>query len=558
VISLRCIPALSLVVDRDAKYFPAMRQRVPTLLLLGSSFAFLASLYLPWQTSPAASCGTNCVASVFTGDGWSSGVGDAATLVALAAAVVAAVALVRPAWSGRLPLARCGLALGYFSLAVLVGVWSREGLLQTTTAPFTRHLHWTYGTYFGVACGAVALCAAAAIRPELVRRPSASSLVVALPGLGLLASFLLPWYRFSNAGSPLYWVAGISGPAAALAALAVCFAGVGAARRVGAASAAALLTIGAFTENGFGLAIRAYGAWMALGFALALVAATAIAARGSLRRPALAGGPWDAFAAGAGVVLVVSLFQPWQRFCLPAGSAGFGHGLGRCFSQNGWSLSGSAAGLLAAAVVALTVLWPRRPRAELLVAIALLVATAGFTTSGPPIGVSFAYGAYVAFAAAGVLLVAGVRARPLPRLDRSRLPVHAVPVTASFLFLSAVLLPWWSVLPPAWEDSAGVLAEWLAVGGLLLSLHLLASWLPWADRPGRVAGTLTIAPLALLGLVVVAIVRERSQGLTWGDGIMVGLCLFLLLLGSSEDKQRLERLRIPELLRVDRLPGTES
>jgi hypothetical protein len=280
----------------------------------------------------------------------------------------------------------------------------------------------------------------------------------------------------------------------------------------------------------------------------------AVTARGLVRRPARADGAWAV--AGAGTLFVVSLFLPWQTFCPspPPGSSG----LGVCVSASGWTEPGSAAALSVLALVAAPALWRRRTSsAELALAVAALVATAGFAAT--PLGFPrLAYGAFVGFVAAGAFVVLVLRRSPLPHLDRSRIGGRIIPVTASLLLVLGVLIPWWSVLPSDWASRWGVLFGWLAVAGLLLSLHLLVSWLPFVD--GRPSGdrTLTLAPLALLGLVVVAIVRERSQGLTWGGGMMIGLCLFLLLLGWSEDKQRLERLRIPELLRVDRLPGTES
>jgi hypothetical protein len=59
-------------------------------------------------------------------------------------------------------------------------------------------------------------------------------------------------------------------------------------------------------------------------------------------------------------------------------------------------------------------------------------------------------------------------------------------------------------------------------------------------------------------LTTLELVRERDLGLTWGGGILVGLCLLLTLFGWIEQRGGLRRLEVPELLRVDRLPEPES
>jgi hypothetical protein len=46
--------------------------------------------------------------------------------------------------------------------------------------------------------------------------------------------------------------------------------------------------------------------------------------------------------------------------------------------------------------------------------------------------------------------------------------------------------------------------------------------------------------------------------MTWGGWILVGLCLVLTLFGWIEQRGDFDRLRVPELLRVDRLPEPES
>lgn len=530
-----------------------MRQRAPLLVLLGSALAFLASLYLPWQAGPRVSCGPGCLIGAFTATGWSSGIGDAAALVALALAAATAAALANPGLLPRVPLGRCGIAVGYFAAAVAVALHWRGGLLHATSSLSAQHLHWAYGGYLGIAGAGLLLCAVAAIRGrEVSRPPSVPTLASVLLGLGLLVSFLLPWHRFGAAGRAGYSLPGIVGATAVLAAVAVCFGGGSLERRLGSAFVAALLTGAAVGTNVPG-SPYAYGAWLALGFALALLGVAALAARGALRRPAVSGGAWAV--AGVGTVFVVSLFLRWETFCLPPGSTGPGLASGSCISTNGWSLPGSAAALLVLLVMGAPAAWRRRlSTGELVVGAAVLVATAGFTIPGF-FGGHLAYGSYLGFAAAGLLLVIGLaRSRSRPALDGRRLATRAVPVTASFLFMLAVLIPWWVVLPSDWNSEAGVLAgSWLAVAGVLLSLHLLRAWLPTVGRPPSRGRTVTLVPLALLALAIVGIVEDRSAGLTWGGGILLGLGMLLLALGWLEERQGLESLRPPELLRVDRL-----
>lgn len=521
-----------------------MRERAPLLLLLGSALTFLASLYLPWQTGSNGSCGPGCVEPAFTVDAWSSGIGDAAALAGLALAAVAAAALVRPGWSRRLPLARCSLAVGYLTLAA--GAAIRRFLRLTSGHP---PVHWADGSYLGVASAGLAVCVVALIRRrDVPPRPSASAVVFALLGLGLLASFLLPWYR-PAAGGPGLFTYAILYPPAMLAALALAFGGPSETRRLGSAATAALLTGAAFSANTSRVS-HAYGAWLGSSLAIALLVFAAVAVRSVPRRPT--GSSWAA--TGVAAVFVASLFMPWQTFCAPAGSNGFGPGLGRCVSANGWGLPNSTAAVLVVLVAAAPALWLRRiSKAELAVGAALLVATAGLEI-GLPAPARFAYGAFVGFVAAGgIVLLTLTRLRP-PPLGRRLLPV-----AASSLFVLGVLLPWWLVLPSAWQRQSDVLTGWLAVAGLLLSLHLLASWLGLAGRSLSGDGTLMLVPVSLLALVVLEIGRSHWTGMTWGSTILIALCVLLALLGWVEESGgRLERLRMPQLLRVDRLPGAEG
>jgi hypothetical protein len=48
-------------------------------------------------------------------------------------------------------------------------------------------------------------------------------------------------------------------------------------------------------------------------------------------------------------------------------------------------------------------------------------------------------------------------------------------------------------------------------------------------------------------------IEERYHSITWGGRIIVGLCLALAFFGYVERRGGLRNLRIPEILRVDRI-----
>jgi len=118
------------------------------------------------------------------------------------------------------------------------------------------------------------------------------------------------------------------------------------------------------------------------------------------------------------------------------------------------------------------------------------------------------------------------------------------------------VVPWWDVLPRRLQSQS--LAHfapisWLTVAGALLAIHLLGSWARRIARPSQSADRLVLLPLALLAIAALDLIRLRDAGITWGGGIVVGLCLLLSLLGRIEQRDGLENFRVPEVLRVDRL-----
>jgi hypothetical protein len=95
--------------------------------------------------------------------------------------------------------------------------------------------------------------------------------------------------------------------------------------------------------------------------------------------------------------------------------------------------------------------------------------------------------------------------------------------------------------------------SWLTVASALLGIHLLGSWLRRSAEGSPSATRLVLLPLALLALAALDLIGSRSTGITWGGGVVVGLCILLALLGRIEAQGGLENMQMPEILRVDRL-----
>ena len=194
------------------------------------------------------------------------------------------------------------------------------------------------------------------------------------------------------------------------------------------------------------------------------------------------------------------------------------------------------------------------------VAIALFVSTLGtvFRQDAPIL--RFGYGAFVGFAAAGVLLLTAlVRFRP-GRFERRRTLARAVPMALSVLCVAALVVPMWFVLPRNWTFQAIPLYYgWVPVAGLLLALYLVRLWAISTRGPARSGNRLTVVPLTLLTLAALELIRFRNDEVIWGAVTLVGLCLVLALFGWIEESSGLEGVRVPdEVWRVDRLPEAES
>jgi hypothetical protein len=260
------------------------------------------------------------------------------------------------------------------------------------------------------------------------------------------------------------------------------------------------------------------------------------------------------------MMLVAALFLPWQELCYER-DGGVGFFSGRCLSTNGWMTPpGSVAAILAIAL-ALVVLDPRRFAAstlELGVALALVVATLGFQLerhSGATTGfrAEFGSGALVGLVATAILALVLVRLGR-PTIDWGRAVVRLAPIVTCAAYIAVVVLPWWGVLPDGVQSALSFAPlSWLTIAGALVGVRLLGRWVAQVPSATANAHWLMLLPLALLALATVDLARLRDEGLTWGRGTIVGLCVVLLLLGWVEKRDGLERLRLPEVLRIDRV-----
>ena len=529
-----------------------MRTRIPLFVLLVSALVFLVSLYLPWYVSPRACnpSGTSCFEAT-SANGWSTNLGDAAALLGLALVAAAAVAIGRPRLLNRLPLGAGGFLAAYAAIAVLVLLRLRPSLYSQ----FDRHVHfhWSYGAYVGIASGAVAGISAGVLRRRELVPDGATRVLASLLGVALLVSFLLPWYRFGTSRFSVSQL-GILNPSLVLAALLAALGGPRRREQPFLLVGAGVFTLGAL-QFGVPTGAREYGYWLALGLAIALVVVALVSGRGALRVSALR--LPDILLVGAGTLFVVSLFLRWQSTCLPRGNIGTG---GPCLVANGWSVSGSTAATLAGLVIVGTLLGRSlKMLTPLAVGIGLFVATAGLAVGypGSVLTTHRDYGAYVGFLATAVFLALALSRQRPPSVDRRRLLVRLPAIVASLACLAAILIAWWYVLPDSWQQEAGALAGWLSAAGVLLSLYILWAWLERARIEPTLGLELVLAPLALLALLVLVLVVPQDVSPTWGQGILLVLSVLLALLGWIEVRGGLEKIRLSEIFRIDRIPEAE-
>ncbi len=561
-----------------------MRWQWPLILLLLAPVLVLVSLYLPWQEASCASgaglsvSGSGASAtlpdlfdcSLSHINGWSS-VGDVAALASLLLAVLASAAFVWPTTRARLSLEQGALALAYFTIAVAAQtrLEGRQSSFvgQASGETAGGHFHLAYGTYVGLAAAAFAVLGGVAAAGETLRaRPPLRRMLGIVFAGGLLVALLLPWQRVGPPRSGhLSELGVVNAPGVVAAVLAirllvVCWkrGTTGRFEQTGLALAS-LLFVGAAVTPRVEVA-HAYGAWVGLAAAVALTLVS-LADRSLLRtiKPVPL---YPAAAAIAGIVLLVSLFLPWQTDC-------YGHtadlkalGLsGRCVSSNGFGLVGSAAAVVAIALVVVMLVPAIRFLAtlELAIAVGLLVATLGFQLeTGTQFGgrLGFGYGSFVGFVAAAALVTLPfVRSRP-PALDLNAVVPTVLPIILALAYVAVVFVPWWRVLPvEVWSTFLPRYADisWLTLAGGLLGVRVLQLWIHEARDVSTHARELVGLSLTMVVLAVLDSTPLPTVQLTWNSGVLLGLTVPLTLLAARRERGGLRNIRIPEILRVDRI-----
>jgi hypothetical protein len=533
-----------------------MRGRLPPFVLLASSLTFLASLFLPWREVAAPPCCTLQGLSSGGGhaiDGWVSGPGDVAVLLVVAL-VLATVR--RPQLAARLPIGSIGVALGYFTVAVVVVLHELSSAFAAgfPGQPHGLHTSWAYGFYLGVASGGIALLSGIACRRnEPLRLRGTADGVAAVLAIALLISFFLPWIGFGQGRDSLS-APGIAFAAAAIVAVALILGagwlhGEGGRRwRLPLAIAAAVLTGGA-ASGVEPFSHQRYGAWIGVACAVLLVALEVVRVLPMLL-PALPRG-LAAVRLGAAALLIVALFLPWQELHSPGTTQG----------TDGWYFSsGAAAGTLCLVLLLTPALRALEDYAlGAIAAIVIFVSILGASFHEDSAVYRIGYGAFVGFAAVGILLVSALLPfRPI-RVDRGRALSRAVPLAASGLSVAAVVVPQWYVLPHPWNLQASAVSDLLFVPGVLIALYLARLWVLRVVGPAGTGGRLTLVPLVLLTLPSLELIRGRDGDIVWGAVILIGLCLLLAVLGWIEEDRGLESIRVPEeIWRVDRLPEADA
>jgi hypothetical protein len=536
-----------------------MSRRLSLYVLLASALVLLASLFLPWRETATgrnlAFTNADSLITIFNGgrvDGWVGIAGDVAVLLVVATVLATVATLRSPHLSARLPVGGLGVALGYFAVTVAHEAHMLAGELGGFTGkPQTLHSSWAYGFYLGIASAGVAALSALAFRGSEPLRPRGAADAVALVlGIALLVSFLLPWVGFRQVES--YSVRGIETPPAPITALGLFLGGgwlheAGRRWRLPVAIATAILTGGAASALGIS-GEHAYGTWIGIGCAVTLVALEVVRAwpvRLSVPPHGLA-----LVRAGAAATLIAALFLPWQEIDAVR------------VSYDGWYLvTGAAAGGLCLLLLAA----PALPGLEsyvldATVAVAIFVSAAGtaFRENSPFFRIG--YGAFVGFAAAGILLLTALVPLRPGHVDWGRALARAVPLATSVLCVAALVVPLWFLLPENWTFQSYALYGSLVVPGVLLSLYLVRLWARGIRGPASTGHALTLVPLVLLTLASLELIRFRDNtDVIWGAVILVALCLVLILSGWIEEHSSLEGLRVPdEIWRVDRLPEPES
>ena len=148
------------------------------------------------------------------------------------------------------------------------------------------------------------------------------------------------------------------------------------------------------------------------------------------------------------------------------------------------------------------------------------------------------YGFWVGAACTGVVIVLAAAGLGRPPLD-----ARLAPIALCLAYLAIVVPTWWGVLSfdaPRFFWFAPF--SWITVVGALLALTLIRLWLERTpDTRQLFLVPAVMAVLATLDLV-------RAETITWGGGIVLGLCALLALSAWLEHARGLRNAsRSPKL-----------
>jgi hypothetical protein len=511
-----------------------VKGRLPLFVILGSSLAFLASLFLNWTSAPVVPRHAGALSilnlySAFSWNGWASSFGQAAAIAAVALALCALVSLTRPELETALPIGGCAIALATLTLVNAAAAKA----FNATSGGLPVHLG--AGAYLGGAAALVALLTAAWVSHDEISEPG-NGVAATLLTIGLVAAYVLLGLNgpgrqalgFGSYGTAIMLLIASFG-------LTFWFGAKSPLRRLSAAAVILVLVVGGFSV--FGTHTHwPYQAWLAIGCAVGLFA---LAVASNRQRPLAALGRADTVALTGATVLLASLFFKWQEWC--------GAGPNRtCYVSNGWGggLTGGLVGILVVLLLGFRYLSP-----ELAVTVAIYVLGAGlaYTDHG-----SLGYAAFVGFAGTALLLVAvGLQPRK-PVRGGARL----IPVAASLAFLAIPVAALSGRLSTDIEINGSWRLVLLEAAAIVVGLRLIGRWLtgPAADIE------LLFLPVALFALISLDL-GERQYAYTTGWEGWLALCLSVLLvvLGWIGQRGGLDNFRVPdEIWRVDRISAGEN
>ena len=105
----------------------------------------------------------------------------------------------------------------------------------------------------------------------------------------------------------------------------------------------------------------------------------------------------------------------------------------------------------------------------------------------------------------------------------------------------------------SWFEPGETAVSWLTVASSLLSVRLVQLWGRRARDSSSNTHELVALSFALVALAVLDALPRRSVYLTWNLAVLLGLTVPLTLLALVDDQGGVRNLRVPALLRIDRI-----